>query len=595
MATIQTHRTNQFAIVFVYLLCILQVVVGYASLPNGQSYANREILATAKEQDTDSDGASLQLSNNGAKLQNEPINKGTKKGRTLSSVLKTVTNSGSGSVSDTAKANADSPNMVSVSQYLRSRHKRDVSNTGSQDIEAASKDIAYYVELNLGQPSQTFNLIVDTGSFYTWVYGWQCTASACTSHNQYNPNKSSSSKEDTAADGFTISYTGSTIQGNVYEDQASIAGFFTDLDFGVASQSGNSFAAFNVDGIMGLPANEYKANTFPSIVTTLKNNGLIDSRVFGVNLGRYNDPGDQGSIMFGGIDTTKYVGDINYMDIQANQLLWSVPVGTVTVNNQQVSFSGGQQRKGIFDTGTTLLVMPQADALALHNEIEGAITDGSSFAIPCDSDVTVNIQFGGQNYALTSSDFIGSPTQSDSSMCATNVQGMTLQDAYTWVIGDTFLKTVYTVFDMDNQQIGLAEKKQTDTSSTSSDSSSNGGSSTSSSTSSSSSNGNGNGSSSQNGGQTSQQDGSSTSANKGASVSNASSDATSENVSSVETALSRETSVPTQLPANVSAASASSTAKSSTTRHSKSNSGSKDLAISLVAPLAAFLIFICTF
>jgi hypothetical protein len=344
--------------------------------------------------------------------------------------------------------NTVSDSMVLVADVLSGKSPIMKSDAATGIVSQPGHDISYYLDVQIA--GQNFSLIIDTGSYYTWVYGANCTSSACTSHNQYN----TSSTAEVSSNNFSIKYTTSTVDGTIVNDVVSFAGFETRIDFGAASSAGNTFASFAIDGIVGLSANDYSPETFPSILTTLKNQSLIDERVFGVNLGRSADPNDEGSITFGGVDSSKYNGDIVYTDLQNHPTFWQIDVESTVLNGQVINFAN---KSAIVDTGTTLIIMPPDDALKLHGQIPGSETDGTNFAIPCNTTVTLEFQFGGVLWPITSQDFIGGPTQNDKTMCATNVQGLTLQDE-NWVLGDVFLKTVYTVFDMDNQRVGFANK-----------------------------------------------------------------------------------------------------------------------------------------
>jgi hypothetical protein len=242
----------------------------------------------------------------------------------------------------------------------------------------------------------------------------------------------------------------------VVNDQVSMAGFETRMDFGVANTAGDTFSDYPVDGLMGLSATDIDANTFPGVLTTLQDQSLITERVLGVSLSQSSISGDEGSITFGGVDTSKYNGDIVYTNVLENSLLWNIPVGDCYINGNSIDFGG--YRYATVDTGTTLLVMPPSDALKFHSYIEGAQTDGSNFAVPCNTTDSFELEFGGQTWPIGTQEYIGSPISQGSSMCASNIQGIALQNSSNWVLGDVFLKTVYSVFDMDNQRVGFANK-----------------------------------------------------------------------------------------------------------------------------------------
>lgn len=337
---------------------------------------------------------------------------------------------------------------------------------GTGQVNDYANDIAYYIEVQLGSDQQNFSLVIDTGSYYTWVYGVNCTSDSCIGHQQFNTNNSTTIANNDNT--FDINYTSGDVTGGVYNDIISFSGFETRLDFGVAQSAGSTFASFPIDGIMGLSAQDESPNSFPGVMTTLYRQSLISQDVFAINLGRASDTQDQGSITFGGLDSSKYTGDITYTKILSDSVLWTLPLGNAIVNSNVLQLNGS--RSAVVDTGTTLLVMSPTDALYLHSFINGAQTDGSNFAIPCNTNVTIELEFNGAKWPISPQDYVGSSMSNDPNLCLSNIQGLQFPDQNQWILGDVFLKNVYSIFDVANQQVGFAQKSISSTNSTPKDS-----------------------------------------------------------------------------------------------------------------------------
>lgn len=331
---------------------------------------------------------------------------------------------------------------------------------GSALVEQDGHDISYYVEVHLGtDDKQTYNLVVDTGSFYTWVYGLSCTSDDCAAHNRFDASKSSISSQQEDNE-FSIVYTSGSVQGKVVNDLFSFAGFKSPQMFGLASVVDTSFANFPIDGILGLPAKDKSPQDFPGIVSTLADQQLIDTRVIGINLGRDADPLDQGSLTIGGIDDSKYSGNINYISlVDDSGLFWEIPVGATYLNGYPIDFGGS--RTAIVDTGTTLLVMSPDDALKLHGYISGTQTDGTNFVIPCNTSMQLEFEFNNIKYLVSPQDYVGVPySEPDAetpALCISNIQGIQFENNR-WILGDVFLKNVYSVYNMETHQVGFANK-----------------------------------------------------------------------------------------------------------------------------------------
>ncbi|KAF5100631.1 hypothetical protein D0Z03_000779 [Geotrichum reessii] len=280
---------------------------------------------------------------------------------------------------------------------------------GTALVDQDGHDISYYIEVTVGSDQtalskKTFNLVVDTGSFYTWLYSINCTSSLCASHNRLDPADSSSL--DITNKDFSIAYTSGSVNGIVVQDTLSYAGFSSPQYFGLVSTVDTSLANFPIDGIMGLPANDKSPDSFPGVINTLYNQKLIKNRIFSINLGRTSNENDEGSFTIGGVDTSKYTGDIAYADILSQETgFWELKVEGTYINGYNVDFGS---RTAIIDTGTTLLIMSPDDALKVHGYIAGSQTDGSNFVIPCNTTLKLEFGFGGKKWTVSPQDYIGS-------------------------------------------------------------------------------------------------------------------------------------------------------------------------------------------
>lgn len=325
-------------------------------------------------------------------------------------------------------------------------------------IEQDGGDVSYYVNTQLGSSQAEYRMVLDTGSYYMWVYSENCTSTACMKRNRFGVDNSTTIKPTDHT--YSISYTSGDIDGDIVIDNMTLGATTSRTQFGTANQADPSFASFAIDGIMGLSAVDKSESNFPSLISVLKDQGQIDSRVFGVSLGRTADKTD-GALVLGDYDHAAVDGDITWADVQSGTALWKVQIDGAYVGGNQVDF--GATRNAIVDTGTTLLVMPPEDAMKFHGYIPNSQTDGKNYALPCDSTVSVEIEVAGAKWAISPKDYVGFKYSDNSGLCASNVQGLkTGNDGQQWILGAVFLKNVYAVFDMDKKQVGFANKKQTD-------------------------------------------------------------------------------------------------------------------------------------
>ncbi|KAG5361156.1 putative aspartic-type endopeptidase CTSD [Yarrowia sp. C11] len=325
-------------------------------------------------------------------------------------------------------------------------------------VEQDGGDVSYYVNTQLGSSQAEYRMVLDTGSYYMWVYSENCTSTACMKRNRFGVDNSTTIKPTDHT--YSISYTSGDIDGDIVVDNMTLGATTSRTQFGTANQADPSFASFAIDGIMGLSAVDKSEDNFPSLISVLKDQGQIDQRVFGVALGRSADK-TEGSLVLGDYDHAAVDGDISWADVQSGTALWKVAVDGAYVGGNKVDF--GASRNAIVDTGTTLLVMPPDDAMKFHGYIPNSQTDGKNYALPCDSTVSIEIEVAGAKWAISPKDYIGFKYTDNSGLCASNIQGLkTGNDGLQWILGAVFMKNVYTVFDMDKKQVGFAKKKETD-------------------------------------------------------------------------------------------------------------------------------------
>jgi len=190
--------------------------------------------------------------------------------------------------------------------------------------------------------------------------------------------------------------------------------------------------------------------------------GQWSQPLFGFYLARYiNDASastlesNGGSMDLGFTNTAHYTGNINYISLTAENY-WLIPLGGITINGKTLT-PGGQ---AAIDTGTSLIGGPSAAMANLYAQIPGAQTGTGDLAgyyiYPCSTKVTVSLKFGGTDYSINASDF-SRPVDTSGTTCfgaffPIDLNGNTVQ----WIVGDTFLKNVYSVYRNQPPAVGFA-------------------------------------------------------------------------------------------------------------------------------------------
>ncbi|KAI1397784.1 acid protease [Hypoxylon fuscum] len=312
-------------------------------------------------------------------------------------------------------------------------------------IDQDGTDYSYFVEAGFGSDKKPLYMLVDTGASTTWVMGSGCTSSACAKHNTFGPNDSKTYK-DTGED-YSVEYGSGEVSGHVVNDSINIAGLEVTMPFGVANVTSDQFSQFPFEGILGL------SMTTGTWLTYVKDAKLIDSNVFGVALARNSDGTNDGEIAFGAPNTAKFKDDISYTPIKSGNS-WAIPMDDVLYDGKSAGVSG---RLAYIDTGTTFVFGPPDDVKALYALVPGSKStdNGQTYTVPCGSNATVAFTFSGQTWTASAKDFASAPNGDGT--CFGNVYGMEFVPG-AWLLGDMFLKNVYSVFDLDQKRIGFAAR-----------------------------------------------------------------------------------------------------------------------------------------
>lgn len=290
-------------------------------------------------------------------------------------------------------------------------------------------------------------MLIDSGSANTWMFGASCTSKACLAHNTFG--KANSKTLDVTSETWSVVYGSGSVSGVLATDSWSLAGFDVTMEFGLASTATDQFMEYPLDGILGLgrPAsNQMGTKTFMEV---LAEKDLLKSNLFGINMQRAADGASDGEINFGVIDTTKFSGTLTYSTLVETQY-WEIAVDDASVGGEACGMMG---RTAVFDTGTSFVILPPGDAAILHGKVDGAVQYGEYFNIPCKTDTTIAFTFSGKSYSISPKDYVGD-TNSTSGLCVSNILAHVALGNTQWLIGDTFLKNVYTVFDVDGSRLG---------------------------------------------------------------------------------------------------------------------------------------------
>ena len=193
-------------------------------------------------------------------------------------------------------------------------------------------------------------------------------------------------------------------------------------------------------------------------IESLAKAGLVTEAITSYKISRLADQKNDGEITFGGLDASKFDSAtlVNLANVN-KQGFWEASMDAVTADGQDLGLTG---RTAILDTGTTLIVAPPADALAVHKAIPGAASDGQGgFTIPCTTTTSIALSFGGTSFAIDPRDLAFSPVNANDPTgdCVSGISSGQIGGAQEWLVGDVFLKNAYFSTDVGKNTLALAK------------------------------------------------------------------------------------------------------------------------------------------
>ncbi|KAI5303456.1 replication factor C subunit 4 [Ascosphaera pollenicola] len=359
------------------------------------------------------------------------------------------------------------------------RHKNDKRRRrdNSYAVDLANEKVLYNAQIELGTPAQTIQAQIDTGSSDLWVNSpdsqiCKSKGSPCESSGTYNKTKSSTWKRVNSD--FNITYVdGSGASGDYGTDVFKFGDLKLDkLQFGVGLNSTSENCVFGI----GYPANEVylqKAGTKPyaNLPQALVDEGLINSRAYSLYLDSVY--ADKGQILFGGVDTEKFQGTLQTVPLTkpSSGVYVEFAVDLTSINITQ----DGTESKimtgavpCVLDSGSTFNNLPSKLVASMNKKLNGFYDSQLGIdVVPCsamNSEDSMTFSFSGADIKVPLNQMILEPStlgmssltdDSGNQMCIFGTVPLD-SDSSTAILGDTFLRAAYLVYDLDNNEISFA-------------------------------------------------------------------------------------------------------------------------------------------
>ncbi|EJD50710.1 acid protease [Auricularia subglabra TFB-10046 SS5] len=303
-------------------------------------------------------------------------------------------------------------------------------------IPVGNNAINYFANVTIS--GHSYNLLVDTGSAYTWVGA----------NKTYIPEPGAINTHET----FRITYGSGYVNGTQWID----------------TRSTSPSASQGIDGILGLGGILQTEDTVShtDLVPTWTNNLLAQGQIADEVLGVYFRPlarGEpyavNGELTIGWIDEARYAGELTYAPAETRDGMLSSWVVTIDA----LSSNGTELDRGnywaLVDTGATNIYVP-VDAYFPWLDIEGGEWDETYYLSRFPKKPTGNFGFtiGGKTFELTPDQYLVPEDQYHVWNLPSGVYWSFISTAgpENFYIGQKFIEHIYTVYDTKNLRMGFA-------------------------------------------------------------------------------------------------------------------------------------------
>lgn len=232
---------------------------------------------------------------------------------------------------------------------------------------------------------------------------------------------------------------------------------------------------------IGYPLNEaivttnHSSSPYPNLPATMVNDGMIRTNAYSLWL---NDlQSSTGNVLFGGIDTKKYTGNLTRIKIYEDDKSGNYTSFLVALTSLEAHSSSGKDTLTsksfpvpvVLDSGTTLSYLPQDLAQQTWRETGAVWSDDMGLAmIPCSMQKSKGVfefWFAGPNgpriqvqmdelvLEMTEGLKFTAGIYKGQKACTFGMQNFT---GNPFILGDTFLRSAYVVYDLVNNEVGIA-------------------------------------------------------------------------------------------------------------------------------------------
>lgn len=326
---------------------------------------------------------------------------------------------------------------------------------------------AYFGDVNLGTPPQTFSVVFDTGSGNLMVPGNECHSEACMEHVRFAEAKSSTSKAlncdgtevqpGSNAEEISITFGTGFISGRCLQDDICIGNICSRGAFIIATEeSDDPFASFSFDGVLGLGLSDLSQGPSFSVLPRFEKQNVLAQPIFSMflSVSDYEDS----EVTFGSYSSEHLASELFWVPVVRRSGFWQVRIDDITTDNKPLSLCADCQVA--VDSGTSQLAGPGDVINKLIQTLNVHYNCSNFETLP-----KLGFQIGENILNLEPNDYVnkgGVYSEHGDPTCELALMELDVPPPKgpLFIFGIPFLQKYYTVYDEANLKIGFGLAKQ---------------------------------------------------------------------------------------------------------------------------------------
>eukprot|EP00747_Dinoflagellata_sp_TGD_P129156 gnl/TRDRNA2_/TRDRNA2_174642_c2_seq1.p1 gnl/TRDRNA2_/TRDRNA2_174642_c2~~gnl/TRDRNA2_/TRDRNA2_174642_c2_seq1.p1 ORF type:complete len:432 (+),score=68.04 gnl/TRDRNA2_/TRDRNA2_174642_c2_seq1:122-1417(+) len=362
-----------------------------------------------------------------------------------------------------------------------------------RDGEVISHKTSYSGKVQVGNPSQEFRVVFDTGSAHVIIPSVNCVSETCLMHRRYNASASSIGvpvnadgtrvPEDEMCDQVSIAFGTGTVTGEFVSEKICAGACGNMRVVTAVEMSEDPFKSFSFDGIVGLALESLALSPSFNILNAF-HSGQLRQAQFGFSLVTGDQGSEESELMVGGVNHDRVQGRIHWAPVETPEHgHWQVAIRRVRIGNRTIGNCETGKCRAIFDTGTSHVGVPDELFDKVLDLMSVKVDDPKTDCSRLDSSVTMEIEIGDFSVQLNVADYMrqlpisefvvrdvtGHAEADDEAeetelLCEPRLMPVKLPEPFgnldVFILGEPVLQRYYTVYDWGNLAVGFGLSKR---------------------------------------------------------------------------------------------------------------------------------------